>query len=307
MKNNIVQLSLGSYDFLALKWQTFALTKAYPFLKVYTIGRSVNGVPLYLLRLGCGPRKIHINGSHHGNEWITTFILMRTIEILCKAFKNGESLYGMAIRTLLQKVTYDFVPMVNPDGASLAIEGDKYKHFTAQHLAWNEGSENFKRWKANARGVDLNRNYDAGFKAYKAIAEVHAPSYAAYQGPYPESEPESKALADLVRTRAYDIVLAYHTQGKEIYWTYDNQYVATAQEYAKIFEEVSGYALEEPDPLAAVGGFKDWFIKVFQKPGFTIECGSGENPIETGQSEEIIRATLPIVFAAAKDIKKRGY
>lgn len=307
MKKNIVQLSRDCYDFIALKWQIIALMKSYSFLKVYTIGKSVNQVPLYALRLGCGPRKVHINASHHGNEWLTTFILMRTIEMLCKALKNGESLYGIYIKELLQRVTYDFVPMVNPDGVMLCLEGTKSEYFTKAHLKWNEGSFDFSRWKANARGVDLNRNYDAGFLAYQHISEVHTPSFAYYAGPYPESEPESKALADLTRRQQYDIVLAYHTQGEMIYWTYDNLYVATAQEYAKIFEEVSGYILEEPEPLAASGGYKDWFIKTFRKPGFTIECGLGENPISTNQSEEIIKRTMPIVLAAAKDIRKEEH
>lgn len=307
MKNKIIQLTRECYDFVSLKWQIIALSKAYPFLKVYTIGKSVNQLPLYTLRLGCGPRKIHINASHHGNEWITTFILMQCIEILCKAFKNGESLYGVDIRILLQKVTYDFIPMVNPDGVMLALEGTKSQYFTQSHLKWNEGSSDFTRWKANARGVDLNRNYDAGFLAYQHISEVHVPSFAYYQGSYPESEPESKALADLTRRQKYDIVLAYHTQGEVIYWTYGNLYVATAQEYAKMFEEASGYMLEEPDLLAASGGYKDWFIKTFKKPGFTIECGLGENPISTSQSEEIIRRTMPIVLFAAKDLRKEEH
>ncbi len=307
MKKSIIQLSLEYYDFTSLKWQVIALNKCYPFLKVYTIGKSVNQLPLYALRLGCGPRKIHINASHHGNEWLTTFIVMRCVEILCKAFKKRESLYGIAIRTLLESVTYDFIPMVNPDGVMLAIEGTKSQYFTQAHLKWNEGNCDFTRWKANARGVDLNRNYDAGFIEYQHISPVHSPSFAYYAGEFPESEPESKALADLTKTRKYDLVIAYHTQGEVIYWTYDNQYVATAMEYAKMFEEASGYLLETPDPLAASGGYKDWFIKSFNKPGFTIECGIGENPININQSDEIIQRTLPIILLAAKDIRKEEY
>lgn len=307
MKKNIVQLSRNCYDPIALKWQIIALSKVYSFLKVYTIGKSANQVPLYALRLGCGARKIHVNASHHGNEWLTSFIVMRSIEILCKALKNGESLYGANIKELLQKVTYDFVPMVNPDGVMLSLEGTKYECFTNAHIKWNEGNKDFSKWKANARGVDLNRNYDAGFTDYQQISEVKGPSYAYYEGAYPESEPESKALADLTRKEQYDLVLAYHTQGEVIYWTYDNLSVATAQEYAKIFEEVSGYVLEEPEPLAASGGYKDWFMKAFNKPGFTIECGLGENPIDVCQSETIIKRTLPIILAAAKDLRKEEH
>ena len=276
----------------------------YPFLKVYSIGKSVNQLPLYLIRLGCGPRKIHVNGSHHGNEWLTSYILMESIEKLCEAYKHKQSINDVDIKDLLECVTFDFVPMVNPDGVMLAIEGTRSEYFTQAHLKWNEYAYDFSRWKANARGVDLNRNYDAGFKAYQMLSKLEKPAYAYYQGPFPESEPESKALADLTRKQNYDLVLAYHTQGEVIYWTYDNMDVASSKEYAKMFEKASQYALEEPEPLAVSGGYKDWFIKMFHKPGFTIECGLGVNPISVHQSEEILRRTLPIILLAGKDLRK---
>ena len=51
--------------------------------------------------------------------------------------------------------------------------------------------------------------------------------------------------------------------------------------------------------MSSFAGYKDWFIKVFRRPGFTIEAGSGENPLPIGQFEEIYRDNLGILVTAA--------
>ena len=38
---------------------------------------------------------------------------------------------------------------------------------------------------------------------------------------------------------------------------------------------------------ASHGGFKDWFIEEFHKPGFTIEVGKGKNPLDCRRLDEI--------------------
>ena len=56
------------------------LTARYPFLRSRSIGRSVMGKKLYALSIGCGPRKVLYNATHHANEWITTPILLHFAE-----------------------------------------------------------------------------------------------------------------------------------------------------------------------------------------------------------------------------------
>ena len=62
---------------------------------------------------------------------------------------------------------------------------------------------------------------------------------------------------------------------------------------------VSGYTLAEPAEASSYAGYKDWFIKVFQKPGFTIEAGFGINPLPLSQFDEIYRENLGILVIAA--------
>ena len=296
---NVVNFKQCCYSYWIMREQLMELSQKYYFLEIKNIGRSVMGRYIYMAHIGYGTRKIHINASHHGNEWITTYILMKSIEKLCEEIEMQ--------RMSLAEINFDFIPMVNPDGVELCLYGLEMmmtERQKEQILKMNEGFNNFSRWKANIRGVDLNRNYDAGFLKYKKISNKKSPSYAYYAGSIPECEPESKALAELTRKRLYDMVIAYHTQGEVIYWNYMNVEVPTAKEYAIMFSEVSGYRLDVPDELAASGGYKDWFIKTYHKPGFTIECGIGENPISVSQAENIMKCTWPIIKCAQRDIRK---
>ena len=295
---NLTYLENKKYSFDIMQKQVFALAKRYPFLILNQIGRSVQNRPIYCLSLGHGKRKVHVNGSHHANEWITSIIIMKSIEILCHLIECKEEYLGIKTALLLEKLTYDFVPMVNPDGVELCMGGEQDAKALSVFKKLNEGFTDFSRWKANARGVDLNRNYNAGFKEYTTISEKNYPSYAYYQGPAAESEPETRTLANLTRKRHYDMVFAYHTQGEVIYWTYKDIYINQAKEYAEIFSKVSGYALDEPELNAASGGYKDWFILHFKKPGFTIECGLGKNPIDVSQLNSIIDKTFPVLLLA---------
>jgi g-D-glutamyl-meso-diaminopimelate peptidase len=94
-------------------------------------------------------------------------------------------------------------------------------------------------------------------------------------------------------------VLAYHTQGKVIYWQFEDVFVPGARELGEKFAQLSGYALEDTPYESAFAGYKDWFIKYFRRPGYTIEVGEGINPLPLSQFDKIYRDNLPILLAAA--------
>ena len=56
---------------------------------------------------------------------------------------------------------------------------------------------------------------------------------------------------------------------------------------AKILAATSGYALDVPCGISEGGGFKDWFVSRYLKPGFTVEFGRGKNPLEINKALEI--------------------
>ena len=58
--------------------------------------------------------------------------------------------------------------------------------------------------------------------------------------------------------------------------------------------QASGYRLEEIPYASSFAGYKDWFIQDFDRPGYTIEAGEGENPLPLSQLPEMVRDNLPI-------------
>lgn len=124
----------------------------------------------------------------------------------------------------------------------------------------------------------------------QALAEKSGknyPSAGKYPGPAPESEPETRALTDLCRRLPFRHVVALHSQGEEIYWQYGDHTPPQSRMMARVLATASGYALARPAPESAHGGFKDWFIRCYHRPGFTIELGRGKNPLPVSRFEDI--------------------
>lgn len=304
IKNQKKVVSMNNvYTYEVLQKNIIYLKEKYPFLKVSQIGFSTEKRKLYSIQLGNGVRRVSYNGSHHANEWITTVLLMRWIERMSKAYVKKEKIKGYDIAKLWNKVTIDIIPMVNPDGVNLVLRGIQQKSpYYQKILHWNGGSTNFQNWKANIRGVDLNRNYSAAWKEYKEIEReigVIGPGPAFYAGAYPESEPESKALADYTRNNDIDLVLAYHSQGEVIFWDFKNLQPSKSFTIAKRFSEVSGYDLAQPNYYQIAAGYKDWFIQEFRKPGYTIEVGKGVNPIPIMQLSDIYNKNEELLILAS--------
>ena len=293
------QISFGS---TALSYSVRGLAARYPFLTLSEVGRSVMGKPLYALRFGKGETQLLYNAAHHGNEWITTPLLLQFLENLCAAYVAGEGLAGYSAAALYERVTLTLVPMVNPDGVDLAVgeltEGGFYE--TAQRYAENYPAIPFPRgWKANIQGVDLNLQYPAQWEKAREIKFAQgytSPAPRDYVGMAPLSAPESRAMYELTRALSPALTLSYHTQGEVIYWKFLDYLPPRSEEIAQRFAQVSGYTLEETPYASGFAGYKDWFIQDFNRPGYTIEAGIGENPLPIGQLPQIYRDNLGILI-----------
>lgn len=113
-------------------------------------------------------------------------------------------------------------------------------------------------------------------------------------GDGPLTAPESLAIYNFTLAHNFSLVLAYHTQGKEIYWQFQNYAPARAEVIGRQFANVSGYSLTQVPYNSSFAGYKDWFLQQYQKPGYTIEAGLGTNPLPIEQFDEIYRDNLGI-------------
>lgn len=277
-----------------LRYCIRGLRARYPFLYADSIGDSVLGTPLYLIRLGLGENRVFFNGAHHANEWITSPLLVRYLEEYAGAYAVDGRVGGIAASELYRRATLTVVPMVNPDGVDLVtglLDPSGVPYFSA--LSMNGTTAGFPgNWKANIRGVDLNLQYPAGWETAKTIKFALGytkPGPRDYVGPRPLSEPESDAVYRYTRRENLSLTLSYHAQGEVIYWKFRQYEPEGAERIGMEFSRLSGYALELTPEESGYAGYKDWFIQDFNRPGYTIEVGSGTNPLPPEQLPEIYR------------------
>ena len=282
------------------------LVAKYPFLRTEVLTETAGGRNLRTLVIGNGPRKVIYSGAWHANEWITAPLLLKFVEEFAEALKSGGTIGGVNAGDLAAKVTIYTVPMVNPDGVDLvigAIGPGQQAYEDAKLIGDSFPSIPFPEgWKANLNGVDLNLQFPAGWlraREIKFLQGFNRPAPRDYVGRAPLTQRESRAMAGYTEYIDPDLVLAYHTQGKEIYWSFLDYDVPGARELGEKFARVSGYTLAEPAPNSSYAGYKDWFIKEFRRPGYTVEAGSGTNPLPLSQFDEIYRDNLGILVAAA--------
>ena len=282
------------------------LAETYPFIRTELLTATAFQRPIRSLVIGSGARKVLFTAAHHANEWITALILLKFAEEMAEAIRTDGSVFGVSARLIDRNATIYMVPMVDPDGVDLvvgAIGPGNIQFDLAQRLAQDYPAIPFPEgWKANLLGVDLNLQYPAGWLQAREIKFTQGfttPGPRDYVGRAPLDQLETKALAGYTEFLDPALVLAYHSQGKEIYWQFKDYEIPGAKELGEEFARISGYELTEVAFNSSFAGYKDWFIQQFRKPGYTIEVGEGENPLPLSQFDEIYRDNLGILVTAA--------
>ena len=278
----------------------------YPACRTELLTQTAFQRPVRTLVIGNGPRKVIYSAAHHANEWITSYVLLKFAEELAEAIQTGGQIFNTSATAIRDAATIYMVPMVDPDGVDLvvgALQPGDIQYDLAQRLARDYPTIPFPDgWKANLLGVDLNLNYPAGWLQAREIKFSQGftmPGPRDYVGRAPLNQFETRTLAGYTEFIDPALVLAYHSQGKEIYWSFQDIFVEGARELGEQFAQVSGYTLTEPAFNSSFAGYKDWFIQNFRKPGYTVEVGRGVNPLPLSQFEEIYRDNLGILVLAA--------
>lgn len=286
------------YDYNDLKEDADALSKQHKCVELFSMGESVTEKKLFCIKIGDGQRKLFINGAHHGLEYLTSAFIMKFLKDYAYSAENETDFFACDVQSLIRKTSLYAVPMVNPDGVDIAVHGIDVSNPYHRKLIAQVGIHNFRKvWQANANGVDINHNYNADWQAIKAC-----PSPTLYSGPYPESEPETKAVVDFVRNINFDMLIAFHSQGGEIYYDFNGKTAENSLKLASEFAKVSGYAVAAPEGTASFGGCKDWFINEFGKAGFTIEIGRGENPLPLDMLDCVYKENAPLLISALRQV-----
>ena len=240
---------------------------------VQRIGRSIMGEDIELYRIGEGKKRIVYFGAHHALESITCNLLFAFMHNLAQKTVNT---CGKSLDILLASYTYMAVPCINPDGIEMRFHGVGTSPIADRQNSMSGGD--YSTWQANARGVDLNHNYNSCFYDYKLIEREKDISAGPtlYSGEYPESEPESRTAANLVRALNPIGIISLHSQGEEIYLSPKTK---SSLRIAERLSLLTGYTRSEPSGTARYGGLCD-FTGDVGIPSFTLEVGRGKNPLD---------------------------
>lgn len=265
------------YSYKQMLADISALHSKYPNVtEVGTVGHSEQGRRIPVLRIGSRDAEYHVllQGAIHGREHTTAWLLMEMAEYW---LQNDILEYG--------DVCYHIVPMTNPDGVILSQSGSLnttqqeiyLKDRRAGYAGWDMANY-AAMWKANALGVDINRNFPSG---WEKINRRKGPSSEMYQGEAPFSTAEARALRDYTLLYAFDATVSYHATGSVIYYEYgDKQPVnARSQSLAQAVSSVSGYVLVGGSQVDGAG-YKDWAMDALGIPSITVEIGSQDTVLQ---------------------------
>ena len=295
-----------NYSYSILQININSLKSLYPFLEIISAGKSVLGNVIPVIKIGQGKKEVFYSAAIHANEWITTPLLMKFLADFCYCYVNNLPIFGVNAKNIYDLCTIYIMPMVNPDGVNLVtgeISPNSSIYSNTKLIADNYPNVPFPNgWKANIRGVDLNLQFPAGWEQAREIKFSQgfiSPSPRDFVGFNPLTEPEVLSIYNFTLRHNFSLILAYHTQGKVIYWQFQNYNPPNSLDIGKQFERVSGYSLEGTPFNSSFAGYKDWFIKYYNKPGYTIEVGTGINPLPLSQFDEIYIDNLGILVLAS--------
>ncbi|XP_076580257.1 carboxypeptidase B2 [Chaetodon auriga] len=239
-------------------------------IKVILIGSSSEKRPLYVLKLSLNDRPnkkaMWIDCGIHAREWISPAFCLWFVQYSLSFYKQNQD-----ITNILDNMDVYVLPVMNPDG---------YHHTWTANRMWR------KNRSINSNGcigVDLNRNFDANWCTEGAS---HDPCTETYCGVFPESEPESQAVADFLRSHkdSVQLYLSMHSYSQMLLFPYsctldeaDNHKdllemaKEAAEKIRRYYRNTYRYGAGAKTIYLAPGGSDDWAYNLGIKYSFTFE------------------------------------
>lgn len=183
---------------------------------VQVIGKSEDGRNIYDVVLGNpdAPKSMIVVAAIHAREYMTSLLVMNQIEYYLQNYQ--KKIDGKKVKDTLDRICIHYIPMANPDGVTISQSGIRNIRSSALRKRIRKLSRGSTRyWKANARGVDLNRNFPYLFKRSGKRGSM------GYTGPRGGSESETRAIVSLIRrlknkTKLKGVV-NYHAMGSIVF------------------------------------------------------------------------------------------
>ncbi len=286
--------------------QIAAVARAHPdVVRVFSIGRSFEGRDIWAAQVSedvgvdHGRPEILFDGLHHALEHMSLEMTLAILGWLADGYGTDPE-----VTRLLRERVVDIVFAVNPDGAEYDIAGGQF-HGWRKNRQPNAGSASI--------GTDLNRNYDDHWGCCGLVSANPASPW--FRGAAPFSAPETRAVADFVRSRIVDgrqrvrVAITFHTSGRLVLWPYgythdavppdmtaDDEAVFAAM--ARAMASSNGYHAEQASGLYLDSGTaRDWYYGRQHIFAFTFELGVGTYMPDSMIGPETNRNRAAVLYA----------
>lgn len=306
---NIVSTNHQKYTYNEMKKDIEQLSKKYGEILSYkSLGKSWDNRKIYQLILGNpdAEKTVIVQASIHAREYMTAQLVMKQVEFYCANYYTG-TYKGKYYSELFDHVCFKIVPMANPDGVTISQYGSRAirnqslrkKLQTICKLCGRGRQSYYTTWKANARGVDLNRNFDAHWNILGT--SIHSASGSGFKGTSAVSEKESKILVDLANREDPTAVISYHAMGRILYWNFGQTGTERKKELALLsrVRSETGYRPVMPYSKYQSAGYGDWIAIKKKLPTVTIEIGSVSCPLPKSQFSSVWKQNRQILATTA--------
>ena len=339
-KPEIVDLN-SAYSYLSDDYYTKAiqLVEKYPdILYLEVLGQSYDGKPIYVVimtentketlkRDDLNVYRMHylIEAGTHARETVNPAIVLKIIEDYAIDYYNDGHIKEFNVKDELSIAVIQFIHLLNPDGHDLAKIGlASVETEVGKQIINSIKDKNYSEWKANLRGVDINRNFPDRYldkttkqwiekwQKYPAFLYSKIPSGSYYPGPYAGSETETQILMNYMTRYDFRNYLTYHSRGQVVYYdwyyapeTFNNR----AYVLGEIVNNITGYGIQSTTTGNGSGYDNEYFSANLLKPGITVETVSYS--VKTPIPQEYYRKTydlaylLPLYFVKAG--REAGY
>ncbi|XP_043329996.1 mast cell carboxypeptidase A isoform X1 [Cervus canadensis] len=170
------------------------------------IGTTGEDNPLYVLKVGGKDERrkaIFMDCGIHAREWIAPAFCQWFVYQATKTYGKNKTM-----TELLNQMNFYVLPVFNVDG---------YIWSWTQNRMWRKNRS--RNQNSKCIGTDLNRNFNI---SWNSLPNTSDPCQEIYRGPAPESEKETKAVRDFIRSHLKSIkaYITFHSYSQMLLFPY---------------------------------------------------------------------------------------